>query len=43
MDVHNKDFRAKLIANPNAVLGTEGVNYKVVKCSKNLVYIAIPK
>ncbi len=43
IDLQNKEFRASIITDPNAVLGTTGVNYKVVKCTANLVYIAIPK
>ncbi len=42
-NVYNKDFRDKLITDPNAVLGTSGINYEVIQCSKDITYIAIPK
>ncbi len=42
IDLKNKEFRAKLIANPNAVLGTTGVNYKIVKSTKNVINVVLP-
>ncbi len=42
-NVYDKDFRDKLISDPNATLGADGVNYKVIKCTKDITYISIPK